>query len=118
MLLAGWVWKRMMNKPSSNRMSELRRATTNTSFRARRLKCYPIGLFVKVRMISGIEIEAQISKIETTALGTFLHVEFDQQVANVTGQQILGFYDFCFVKKRMVRSYVPSARGGDISHEE
>jgi hypothetical protein len=56
------------------------------SFQERRLRTYPIGLIVRVLLWSGRKVEAQISKIETTALGTFLHVEFEQEIANVTGQ--------------------------------
>jgi hypothetical protein len=56
-------------------------------FTNRRLSAYPIGLFVKVRMISGKEIEAQITRIETTARGTYLKVEFGDEVASVTGKQ-------------------------------
>jgi hypothetical protein len=93
--VAGWV-----GYDRAGTLAEM----TNPSFRPRRLRTYPIGAFIRVRMVSGREIEAQISKIETTALGTFLHVEFEQEIANVTGQQILGYYDFCFLKKRIVRS--------------
>lgn len=77
-----------------------------THFKNRRLRSYPIGLLVRVRMISEREIEAQITRIETTGLGTFLHVEFDDEVANVTAKQIIGFYDFCFVKDRREKQYV------------
>jgi hypothetical protein len=69
-------------------------------FTNRRLSAYPIGLFVKVRMISGKEIEAQITRIETTARGTYLNVEFGDEVANVTASQVIGFYDFCFLKAK------------------
>jgi hypothetical protein len=78
-----------------------------SSFQTRRLSSYPIGLIVRVRLVSGREIEGQIVKIEITVLGAFLHVEFDQEVANVTSRQILGFYDFCSVKFRPARTYVP-----------
>jgi hypothetical protein len=67
-------------------------------FRNKRLSLYPIGLFVKVRMVAGREIEARITRIETTALGTYLNVEFGDEVACVTAKQIIGFYDFCFFK--------------------
>jgi hypothetical protein len=33
-------------------------------FRNRRTSSYPIGLFVKVRVVSGKEIEAQITRID------------------------------------------------------
>jgi hypothetical protein len=75
-------------------------------FESRRLPSYPIGLVVGVRLVSGREIEAQIVKIETTLLGTFLHVEYDEEVANVTSRQILGFYNFCFMKTARVKTYV------------
>jgi hypothetical protein len=74
-------------------------------FRNRRLPSYPIGLFVKVRMMSGREIDAQIRRVETTALGTYLNVEFDDEVASVTAKQIMGFYDFCFFKGRPGKRY-------------
>jgi hypothetical protein len=74
-------------------------------FRNRRLPSYPIGILVKVRMVSGKEIDAQITRIETTALVTYLNVEFDDEVANVTAKQILGFYDFCFFKGRRGKRY-------------
>jgi hypothetical protein len=77
----------------------------NSNFKARRARAYPIGVFVKVRMISGREIEGQVIKVETTAQGTFLHVEFGDEVANVTERQILGFYDFCFLKAWMLRRF-------------
>lgn len=79
---------------------------TKSPFQTRRLPSYPVGLIVRVRLISGREIEAQVTKIETSALGTFLHVEFDQEVANVTSRQILGFYDFCFIKTSRVKTYI------------
>lgn len=79
----------------------------NFSFQTRRLSSYPIGLIVRVRLVSGREIEAQIVRIEITELGAFLHVEFDQEVANVTSRQIVGFYDFCSVKSLPARTYVP-----------
>jgi hypothetical protein len=56
---------------------------------------YPIGLVVRIRMISGQELEGQVVKIKATALGEFLHVEYDDGVINVTSKQIIGFYDFC-----------------------
>ena len=77
----------------------------NSSFRARRVRTYPIGVVVRVRMISGREIEGQVTKVETTALGTFMHVEFGEEVAQVTGKQVVGFYDFCLMKAWMVRRY-------------
>lgn len=83
--------------------------TGQNSFRERRLSRYPIGLVVRVRMISGRKIEAQIVKIETTQLGTFVHIEFGEEVANVTAKQILGYYDFCFVKTAQVKTYTASA---------
>lgn len=83
-------------------------ATGKDLFQERRLPAYPIGLIVRVRMISGREVEARIAKIETTELGTFLHVEFGEEVANVTARQVLGFYNFCFIKRRIPRIYVPN----------
>lgn len=56
-------------------------------------------------MISGQELEGQIIKIETTTLGTFLHVEYDEGLINVTRKQILGYYDFCFMKPGFRRRY-------------
>jgi hypothetical protein len=53
----------------------------DSSFRERRRSNYPAGLFVRIRMVSGREIDAQITKIETTTLGTFLHVEFGEEAA-------------------------------------
>jgi hypothetical protein len=70
----------------------------NPSFQERRLPTYPIGLVIRVLLWSGRQVEAQVVRIETTALGTFLHVEFGEEVANVTFNQIIGFYDFCFMK--------------------
>lgn len=78
------------------------------NFQKFRPRSFPIGLFVRVRLISGYEIEAQVVKIETTALGTFLHVEFGQEVANVTSRQIIGFYDFCFLRARRGKTYAAS----------
>jgi hypothetical protein len=77
----------------------------NSNFQARRARTYPIGAVVRVRMISGREIEGQVIKVETTALGTFMHVEFGEEVAYVTGKQVVGFYDFCLMKAWMVRRY-------------
>ena len=59
-------------------------------------------------MISGREVEARIAEIEMTELGTFLHVEFEQEVANVTSKQVVGFYDFCFIKKAQAKTYSAS----------
>jgi hypothetical protein len=70
----------------------------NLSFQERRLPSYPIGLIVRVVLWSGRVVEAQVDRIETTALGTFLQVEFGDEVANVTFEQITGFYDFCLLK--------------------
>jgi hypothetical protein len=69
-------------------------------FQERKLPTYPIGLIVRVLLWSGRQVEAQVIRIETTALGTFLHIEFDEEVANITFNQIIGFYDFCFLKER------------------
>jgi hypothetical protein len=77
----------------------------NSGFKTGRVRAYPIGVLVRVRLISGREIEGQVIKVETTALGTFMHVEFDDEVANVTGKQVIGFYDFCFLKAWMVRRF-------------
>jgi len=49
-----------------------------------RLSFYPLGLIARVHLVSGRKIEAQIVKIETTVLGAFLHIEHDEEVANVT----------------------------------
>jgi hypothetical protein len=67
-------------------------------FQERRLPTYPIGLIVRVLLWSGRQVEAKVIRIETTALGTFLHVEFGEEVANITFNQIIGFYNFCFLK--------------------
>ena len=72
----------------------------NPTFRERQLPTYPIGLIVRVLLWSGRQVEAKIIRIETTALGTFLHVEFGDEVANVTFKQVVGFYDFCYLKER------------------
>lgn len=77
----------------------------NSSFKVGRVRAYPIGVLVRVRLISGREIEGQVIKVETTALGTFLHVEFGEEVAQVTGKQVMGFYEFCFLKAWMVRRF-------------
>lgn len=69
-------------------------------FQERKLPTYPIGLIIRVLLWSGRQVEAQVIRIETTALGTFLHVEFGEEVANITFNQIIGFYDFCFLKER------------------
>jgi hypothetical protein len=69
-------------------------------FQSRRRSAYPVGLFVRVRMVSGRELEGQITKIETTSLGTFLHVEYEDGVINVTSRQVLGYYDFSPLKAR------------------
>ena len=86
-------------------------AKVKTPFQERRLSRYPIGLIVRVRMISGRELEARIVKIETTELGTFLHVEFGDEAANITSKQILGYYDFCFIKTAQVKTYAASSVG-------
>jgi hypothetical protein len=70
----------------------------NLSFQERRLHTYPIGLIVRVLLWSGRVVVAQVIRAETTSLGTFLHVEFGDEVANVTFEQITGFYDFCLLK--------------------
>jgi hypothetical protein len=36
---------------------------------------YPVGLTIRAVLISGREVDAQIVSIETTTLGTFLHIE-------------------------------------------
>ena len=69
------------------------------------MRAYPIGVLVRVRLVSGREIEGYVIKVETTALGTFLHVEFGDEVANVTANQVIGFYDFCFLKAWMVKRF-------------
>jgi hypothetical protein len=80
-------------------------AEKDPNFKSRRIRAYPIGLLVRARLISGREIEGQVIKVETTALGTFLHVEFGDEVANLAANQVLGFYDFCFLKAWMIRRY-------------
>lgn len=67
--------------------SKVAKAETS-NFVSRRVSSYPIGVIVRARVVSGIEIEAQITKIETTALGRFLHVEYGDEVANITARQI------------------------------
>jgi hypothetical protein len=74
-------------------------------FQNRKRAKYPIGLIVKVRMISGKEMEGQIVRIETTALGEFLHIDYDEGIINVTSKQILGFYDFCPYRCRPPKTY-------------
>jgi hypothetical protein len=59
-------------------------------------------------MMSGKEIDAQITRIETTALGTYLNVEFGDEVASVTAKQIIGFYDFCFFRGNRRKQYARS----------
>jgi hypothetical protein len=76
-----------------------------SGYKVGRVRAYPIGVLVRVRLVSGREIEGQVIKVETTALGTFLHVEFGEEVAQVTGKQVIGFYEFCFLKAWMVRRF-------------
>jgi hypothetical protein len=45
--------------------------TSDGSFQIRSRSIYLVGAIVRVRLISGREIEAQIIEIETTELGTF-----------------------------------------------
>lgn len=71
-----------------------------TNFATRRLHAYPVGTIVGVKMISGKEVEAQIIKIEITAAGVYHHVEFGDEVATIVRRQIVGFYDFCFLRYR------------------
>jgi len=87
------------------RLREGKIGEKDSNFKARRVRAYPIGVLVRVRLVSGREIEGQVIKVETTALGTFLHVEFGDEVANVTAKQVIGFYDFCFLKAWMVRRF-------------
>jgi hypothetical protein len=61
-------------------------------------------------MVSGREIEGHIVRIEITAVGTFHHVEFGDEIATVTKRQIIGFYDFCFLKATFFNKYA-SGRG-------
>jgi hypothetical protein len=77
----------------------------DSNFKVGRVRTYPIGAVVRVRLVSGREIEGQVIKVETTALGTFMYVEFEEEVANVTGKQVIGFYDFCLLKAWMVRRF-------------
>jgi hypothetical protein len=74
------------------------------NFKSGRLAAYPVGLIIRAVLVSGREVDAQIVSIETTTLGTFLHIEFGQEAASVTFKQIVGFYDFCFVRRRKARS--------------
>jgi hypothetical protein len=77
----------------------------DSNFKVGRVRTYPIGAVVRVRLISGREVEGQVIKVETTALGTFMHVEFADEVAHVTGKQVIGFYEFCLMKAWMVRRF-------------
>jgi hypothetical protein len=77
----------------------------DSNFKVGRVRTYPIGAVVKVRLISAREVVGQVIKVETTALGTFMHVEFGEEVAHVTGKQVMGFYDFCLLKAWMVRRF-------------
>ena len=77
----------------------------DSNFKVGRVRTYPIGAVVRVRLISAREVEGQVIKVETTALGTFMHVEFGEEVAQVTGKQVIGFYDFCLLKAWMVRRF-------------
>jgi hypothetical protein len=88
-----------------SREGEIGDGEKNPNFKMRRVRTYPIGVLVRVKLVSGREIEGQVIKVETTALGTFLHVEFGDEVANVTDRQVIGFYDFCMLKAWMVRRY-------------
>jgi hypothetical protein len=81
----------------------------NLTFQERRLSTYPIGLIIRVLLWSGRQVEAQVIRIETTDLGTFLHVEFGEEAANITFNQIIGFYDFCFLKGQSKRSNIRSS---------
>jgi hypothetical protein len=74
-------------------------------FQNRKRGKYPIGLVVRVRMISGKELEGQITKIESTALGEYIHIEYEEGLINVTSRQVIGFYDFCPVKATLLRSH-------------
>jgi hypothetical protein len=97
---------RAKKKPQrANLAVSLDSAMQTNPFQNKKRGKYPIGLVVKVRMISGTELEGQIIKIETTALGTFLHVEYDDGVINVTSKQILDFYDFCPFRCRPPKTY-------------
>ena len=77
----------------------------DSNFKVGRVRTYPIGAVVRVRLISAREVEGQGIKVETKALGTFMHVEFGDEVAQVTGKQVMGFYDFCLLKAWMVRRF-------------
>jgi hypothetical protein len=90
-------WARVYDWSDRNRQDAiLRRNAPGEKFRVSNVQTFVVSHRAgrPVRLVSGREIEAQIVKIEITVLGTFLHVEFDQEVANVTTRQILGFYDF------------------------
>ena len=75
------------------------------NFATRRLHFYPIGVIVRVRMVSGREIEGLIIRIEITAAGAFHHIEFGEEIVTVTKRQIIGFYDFCFLKATFFNKY-------------
>jgi hypothetical protein len=74
----------------------------------RKRALYPVGLVVRVRLSSGREVEGQITRIENTSLGGYLRFEFDEELANITSTQIVGFYDFCFLGARRMRELPPS----------
>jgi hypothetical protein len=110
------AWHSSRVYPVFNAVFPLRRVTLgcyqegkisdkDSNFKLGRVRTYPIGAVVRVRLISGRETEGQVIKVETTALGTFMHVEFGEEVAHVTGKQVIGFYDFCFLKAWMVRRF-------------
>jgi hypothetical protein len=75
------------------------------SFQSSTPKKFPIGLLVRVRMVAGTELEGIVIKIETTGLGTFLHIEYDDGVINVTRRQIIGYYDFSSVSGLLAKYY-------------
>jgi hypothetical protein len=86
-------------------------------FQSHKRAVYPVGLVARARLASGREVEGQITRIENTSLGNYLRFEFDEEVANITPRQIVGFYDFCFLGARRMRGLPPSvaipSRTGD-----
>jgi hypothetical protein len=77
---------------------------TIPGFQRRKRALYPLGLVVQARLLSGREVEGRITRIEKTSLGDYLCFEFEDETANITSRQILGFYDFCFLGPRRLRS--------------
>jgi hypothetical protein len=72
-------------------------------FSKRKRPTYPLGLVVRVQLVSGRQVEGRITNIQPTSLGIYFRVEFGQEVASITVRQVLGFYDFCFLGPRRRR---------------